>query len=67
MKMPGWGRRNVGKTDKIEDDLLFKEIGGQLDASNFDYSQWQRTGKPEKPAASPRVNLVVHDQPFTGT
>ncbi|KAK2149749.1 hypothetical protein LSH36_438g02040 [Paralvinella palmiformis] len=29
---------------KLEDDELFKQIGGQLDA-NFDYSEWQRTAK----------------------
>ena len=48
--MPGgWGRRATGKIDrKLEDDALFKEIGGQLEATNFDYSQWQRTGKSSK-------------------
>ena len=34
------GKKAVGK--RLEDDELFKQIGGQLDA-NFDYSQWQRT------------------------
>lgn len=28
---------------KLEEDELFKEIGGQLDAGKFDYSEWQRT------------------------
>ena len=43
--MPGgWGKRAVGRADrKLEDDELFKEIGGQLEDANFDYSQWQRT------------------------
>ena len=48
--MPGgWGRRATGKIDrKLEDDALFKEIGGQLESTNFDYTQWQRTGKSSK-------------------
>jgi hypothetical protein len=39
---PDQGKKHVGK--RLEDDELFKQIGGQLDA-DFDYSQWQRTGK----------------------
>ena len=31
-----------GTAAKLEDDELFKAIGGQLDA-DFDYSQWQRS------------------------
>ena len=47
---PGRGRRAKGKVDrKLEDDELFKQIGGQLDSTNFDYSQWQRTGEKKGP------------------
>ena len=57
--MPGgWGRRATGKIDrKLEDDALFKEIGGQLEATNFDYSQWQRTGKLSKSNLTRRPTL----------
>ena len=56
--MPGWGRRATGKIGrKLEDDALFKEIGGQLEATNFDYSQWQRTGKLSKSNLTRRPTL----------
>lgn len=41
-----WGKKATGRlpTDrKLEDDELFKQIGGQLDASKFDYTKWQRS------------------------
>ena len=58
--MPGgWGRRAIGQSDhKLEDDELFKEIGGQLTSNNFDYSQWQRTGK--KPPTVQRPSSLQH-------
>ena len=72
----GWGRRAAGKIDrKLEDDILFKEIGGQLEASNFDYSQWQRsgrsptraaTGRRPPPPAPKRDALSALDRPVTG-
>ncbi len=70
--MPGgWGRRATGKLDrKLEDDALFKEIGGQLEASNFDYSQWQRTGKhptQRRPPPPDQVKQTIGaDRPTTG-
>lgn len=67
----GWGRRAAGKVDKkLEDDVLFKEIGGQLDA-DFDYTQWQRSGQTGAVAgrmrAMPPAKKVVpaHQRPFT--
>ena len=68
----GWGRRAAGKIDrKLEDDELFKEIGGQLDESNFDYSQWQRskakvptTRRPPPPQKKDLINAF--DRPMTG-
>ena len=73
----GWGRRAAGKIDrKLEDDILFKEIGGQLEASNFDYSQWQRTGrsptralggKKLPPSMARQDHIAGIDRPVTGT
>jgi hypothetical protein len=48
MPPPAWGRK--GQT-KLEDDALFKAIGGQLGGENFNYSQWQRSAV-KSPAAS---------------
>lgn len=70
--MPGgWGRRAAGKFDrKLEDDELFKEIGGQLEDSNFDYTQWQRqkskvtANKRPPPPKKPTIN--VFDRGHTG-
>lgn len=49
--MPGWGRRIAGR--KLEDDELFQQIGGQLEAVQFDYTKWQRSSssKQEQPVA----------------
>ncbi len=72
--MPGgWGKRAAGKIDrKLEDDVLFKEIGGQLEASNFDYSQWQRSGRSptratrRRPPPPTHKRQVISDKPATG-
>lgn len=70
---PGWGKRATGKVDrKLEDDELFKAIGGQLDPNNFDYSQWQRSGEKKappsrgarKPPTGPRKDTP--ERPTTG-
>ena len=75
-KMPGpnWGRK--GET-KLEDDALFKAIGGQLGGEKFDYSQWQRTvGKSPKgsvssqkdvpkPSSAKSVHSVIVKRPDT--
>lgn len=66
----GWGRRAAGKVDKkLEDDALFKEIGGQLDA-DFDYTQWQRSGqggggRAGMRAMPPKKEIPVSQRPFT--
>ena len=68
------GRDTASK--RLQDDELFREIGGQLDASKFDYSQWQRNPKAGKGSQRPRVlpslggngREVISqlDRPFTG-
>ena len=42
--MSAKGRHSARESSagQLEGDELFKEIGGELDSSNFDYSQWQR-------------------------
>ena len=60
----GWGKRATGQTDKkLEEDALFREIGGQLDASNFDYTKWQRSERPQekltsRPPLAPRKKIL---------
>ena len=60
MMAGGWGKRAIEQTDKrLEEDALFMEIGGQLDASNFDYTKWQRSDRPQgkittRPAPGPK-------------
>ena len=46
--------------DQLEGDELLKEIGGELDSANFDYSQWQRrtnrlARKPVSASKGPRA------------
>ena len=57
------GRRaadGTGHLDKkLEEDILFKEIGGQLDAKNFDYSEWQRTAASKAPKLPPQSQMQV--------
>lgn len=69
MPPEGWGRRAAGKIDKkLEDDALFKEIGGQLDA-DFDYTQWQRSGPGAggraMRAMPPKKEIITAQTPFT--
>lgn len=45
------------KSIGLEQDALFKQIGGHLDA-NFDYSQWQRTQKPVKKQSTVKIGLL---------
>lgn len=44
--MLGGGRsKSTGKltlSQQLENDELFKQIGGQLGVSDFDYNKWQR-------------------------
>lgn len=47
--MPGWGRRIAGR--KLEDDELFQQIGGQLEAVQFDYTKWQRSSSSKQEQA----------------
>lgn len=73
--MAGWGRRAVGNAEsRLEEDALFKEIGGQLDA-NFDYDQWQRTRKPaaslqpsKRPSTLDKIasDTVLQNEQFIG-
>ena len=45
---------NKKRGGKLEDDAVFREIGGQLaglDGESFDYSKWQRTH--QAPVSSP--------------
>ena len=48
--MPVWGRRIAGR--KLEDDELFQQIGGQLEAVQFDYTKWQRTSEKEEKSSA---------------
>ena len=61
----GWGKRATGQTDKkLEEDALFREIGGQLDASNFDYTKWQRSERTQerltsRPPPAPKRKVLA--------
>jgi len=65
----GWGRRAAGRSDrKLEDDALFKEIGGQLDATHItDYSQWERGNERGKSATRGPVRRPPHIERPTST
>ena len=52
--MPG-GTLTKNRGGRLEDDALFREIGGQLaglSGGSFDYSQWQRTYHAKSPTKS---------------
>lgn len=64
MPAAGWGKRAAGHSDKkLEEDALLKEIGGQLEDANFDYSQWQRT---KSKSVAKRPDSEPLERPGTG-
>jgi len=57
MSAKGRHSTTASSTGQLEGDELFKEIGGELNSSNFDYSQWQRTANHTKHPGSASKHL----------